>query len=273
MLPHWIDASVTVDDLKFHYIRTGHGDKPPLLLLHGFSDNGLCWLTVARDLEAQYDVIMPDARGHGLSARVQPNEQLDNAADVARFITALGLQKPIVGGHSMGGGTAAEFGARYPDLTSGLILEDPAWTDPLPDDAPMPENPFFAWLRKISEVSLNDIMAMGKADNPAWSEIEFPAWAASKRQLDQNIFEVVNTRKPWREFVSAFTVSTLLIMADKGMNAIVTPAMAEEALSLSPFLQMVSIPNVGHNIRRENYPAFIQAVQAFLSQLTKMETG
>ena len=118
MLLHWTDAYATVDGLQIHYIRTGHGHKPPLVLLHGFSDNGLCWLPVARELEAQYDVIMPDARGHGLSARVQPNKPIDNAADAAGLITALGLQQPIVGGHSMGGLTATELGGRYPDLVA-----------------------------------------------------------------------------------------------------------------------------------------------------------
>ncbi len=266
MLSHWTDAYVTVDGFKFHYTRTGDGRKPPLLLLHGFSDNGLCWLPVARDLEAQYDVIMPDARGHGLSARVQPSEPVDNAADVANLITVLELHRPIVGGHSMGGLTATELGARYPDLIGGLILEDPVWVDPPPDDVPVQNNPFFEWLLNIDEVSLEEIVAFGKANNPAWPEGEFPAWAESKQQLDKNIFPVVNVRKPWREFVSAFTVPALLIMADGAMNAIVTPAVAQEAVSLSPLLKVAPVPHAGHNIRRENYPAFMQVVQAFLSQ-------
>lgn len=269
MLSHWTDAYATVDGLKFHYTRTGDDHKPPLLLLHGFSDNGLCWLPVARDLEEQYDVIMPDARGHGLSARVLPNEPVDNAADVARLITALELHQPIVGGHSMGGLTATELGARYPDLIGGLILEDPAWIDPSPKDIPLHKSPFFEWLLNLDDVPLDDIIAQGKANSPTWSEIEFPAWAESKRQLDKNIFQVVNVRKPWRDFVSAFTVPALLITAVTKQGAIVTPAAAQEAVSLSPLLQVAPVPNAGHNIRRENYPVFMQAVQAFLSQLAK----
>lgn len=264
MNPHWTEAYVTLGELKFHYTRTGDVSKPPLLLLHGFSDNGMCWLRVARDLEAQYDVIMPDARGHGLSARLRPQEQIDNAADVAGLITALELHKPVVGGHSMGGLTATELGARYPDLISGLILEDPAWIDPAPDDVPLQENPFFEWLTLLKGVSLEEIIVLGKEKNPLWSDVEFPAWAASKQQLDKTIFEVANMRKPWREFVSALAVPTLLITADVSMNAIITPATAQEAATLSPFLQITAVPEAGHNIRRENYPAFIQAVQDFL---------
>ncbi|MFZ0548196.1 MAG: alpha/beta hydrolase, partial [Candidatus Promineifilaceae bacterium] len=189
MLPRWTDNYVTIDGRQFHYTRTGDGSKPPLMLLHGFSDNGLCWLRVARDLEAQYDLILPDARGHGLSARLEPNEEIDNPADVAALITSLELNKPIVGGHSMGGFTATDLGARYPDLISGLILEDPAWIDPSPDEAPVKKNPFHEWLKQIEDNSLEEIIASGKEMSPLWSDDEFPAWAASKQQLDKTILE------------------------------------------------------------------------------------
>jgi pimeloyl-ACP methyl ester carboxylesterase len=126
---------------------------------------------------------------------------------------------------------------------------------------------FFAWLSNIETISLNEIVAFGKTNNPAWAEVEFPAWAESKSQLDKNIFPALSMQKPWREFVAALTVPTLLITADVTMNAIITPAAAQEAATLSPLLQVAPVPNAGHNIRRENYPAFMKAVQAFLSQL------
>ena len=56
-----------VNGLKLHYTRTG-GAKPPVVLAHGFSDDGLCWTPVAEALAADYDVVMVDARGHGRSA-------------------------------------------------------------------------------------------------------------------------------------------------------------------------------------------------------------
>ena len=44
------------------------GNKPPLILLHGLMTNGVCWKGFAHVLEKEYDVIMPDARGHGNSS-------------------------------------------------------------------------------------------------------------------------------------------------------------------------------------------------------------
>ena len=79
MLPHWKEQDLLVDGQKIHYIRTGEGNKPPLVLAHGFSDSGYCWLRAALVLEADYDLILPDARGHGQSARVQPDQEIDAA--------------------------------------------------------------------------------------------------------------------------------------------------------------------------------------------------
>ncbi|MFZ0544127.1 MAG: alpha/beta hydrolase, partial [Candidatus Promineifilaceae bacterium] len=114
---------------------------------------------------------------------------------------------------------------------------------------------------QIEDNSLEEIIASGKEMSPLWSDDEFPAWAASKQQLDKTILEVRNIRKPWRELVAMLTVPTLLITAD----AIVSPAAAQEAVSLSPNLQIAHVPNAGHNIRRENYPVYMAAVQEFLS--------
>ena len=66
-MSEWSEGFIKANDLNIHYHRTGGTGKTPLILLHGVMDNGLCWTPVARDLQAQFDVIMPDARGHGLT--------------------------------------------------------------------------------------------------------------------------------------------------------------------------------------------------------------
>ena len=63
------EGNVTIDGIKIHYYRSG-GKKPPMVLLHGATDDGLCWGRTAQELAERYDVIMPDAQGHGLSDRL-----------------------------------------------------------------------------------------------------------------------------------------------------------------------------------------------------------
>ena len=63
----WSTAICETNGINIHYTRTG-GNKPPFILLHGLMTNGLCWTGLAQALEKEYDVIMPDARGHGRSS-------------------------------------------------------------------------------------------------------------------------------------------------------------------------------------------------------------
>ena len=102
----WQDGFVEANGLKIHYYRTG-GDKPQVALNHGIMDDGLCWTEIAKALEDDYDVIMLDARGHGMSDAGQGDYSSDaRAADLLAVIEALGLEKPVIGGHSMGADTS-----------------------------------------------------------------------------------------------------------------------------------------------------------------------
>ena len=62
----WPSNQVKTNGITLHYHRTG-GDKPPLVLAHGITDTGLCWIRAAQVLQEVFDIIMVDARGHGHS--------------------------------------------------------------------------------------------------------------------------------------------------------------------------------------------------------------
>ena len=121
----WSDGSVIANGIKIHYYRTG-GDKPQVVINHGAGDDGLCWTRVAMELEKDYDLILPDARGHGKSASGKKDYSTQaRVADLLGLIQALKLDRPVVGGHSMGADTSLHLAAEYPSLTRGIFLEDP----------------------------------------------------------------------------------------------------------------------------------------------------
>jgi pimeloyl-ACP methyl ester carboxylesterase len=90
-----------------------------IVLCHGYADCGLSWYYAMGGLTDNYELILLDARGHGLSdppsAETPPDAQ---AEDIAGVIAALGLVKPIVMGHSMGSAAAMWFAARHPSRRS-----------------------------------------------------------------------------------------------------------------------------------------------------------
>lgn len=61
-MAEWYDGTVETNGVKLHYTRTG-GDKTPIVLAHGLTDNRLAWTKLVRVLEPTYDLIMVDARG------------------------------------------------------------------------------------------------------------------------------------------------------------------------------------------------------------------
>ena len=173
----WFESYVFVNGIQLHYYRTG-GDKPAVVLAHGVTDNGLCWTRLAKALEPDYDLIMVDARGHGLSDKPDHRYGASNQAnDLAQLIQALKLNQPAIIGHSMGGVVAAVLADLYPDQVGRLILEDPAWY-PRDEDITEEEIQQHAteWAEAIvrrKSQSIDEILSQAKQDHPAWDEVEF----------------------------------------------------------------------------------------------------
>ena len=268
MLPsHWTKNDLIINGVSLHYVRTGDDRKPPLVLAHGFSDDSSCWLQTAVDLEADYDLIMPDARGHGRSARVEPGQPVDMVADLAGIIRALGLQRPIVGGHSMGANTAFQLGVRYPEIPRALLLEDPPWRQPAPVQAggQTGEHPMTPWVATIQRLTLDELIAQTRQDHPVWPEPVIQTWCPAKKRLDPNILSILNIRgADWAAEVPQLGCPTLIVTADPEMGAIITPAVAAQVLALNPLCTVIHIPGAGHHVRFEAYTTYMQGVQAFL---------
>jgi pimeloyl-ACP methyl ester carboxylesterase len=272
----WKSGDVIANGIRIHYYRTGDGSKPAVVLCHGFSDSGLCWTPVARQLEADYDVIMLDARGHGLSEVVEEDYAIQSmAADVVGAIEALGLQKPVVGGHSMGGSMATFAAALAPAAIAALILEDPGYLNP-PEKEPTPEEAaeqakgFAVWVEGMAGKTREDLIAQCRAESPSWPEDELGPWADSKLQLSKNVVNKnISGGVTWQSVVAQIKCPALLITADVDKHGIVSPEMAAEAQALCPTMEVAHIPGVGHNIRREDRAAYIAAVKGFLAKWAK----
>jgi len=272
MLPHWKRNELTVNGARLHFYRTGDGSKPPLVLAHGFSDDGLCWQPTAAELEAEYDVILPDARGHGFSERVRPGEPVDMASDLAGIIRGLGLKRPIVGGHSMGAMVAFQLGVSYPELVRALFLEDPPWwlpeqSDSSPTDAD-DEHPMAELMRNITTHSMKELLEQCHNEHPTWPEMVMLTWCSAKKRLDPDILSILHIEgDDWLETVEKIACPTLVFTADVEKGGIVTPEVEARVKELNSRITFVHIAGVGHHIRFGNYTAYMEALRAFLKAI------
>jgi N-formylmaleamate deformylase len=256
----------------------GRADADPVVLLHGFSDDGACWEPFVRRAGwvDRFRLLAPDAPGHGGSALVGAGS--DVALDVERLAATLDACAPagevVLIGHSMGALGAAAFALAHPARVRGLVLEDPVWrvghpltADRRPSDGS--EHPLATHVRRLRRLSTRHRILAGRLENPTWSADELSAWAAAKERVDLSLFDspVRWSPLPWWELAARLEVPTLLVTGSPARGAIVTDEAAELALSALAQGTRAHRPDAGHCIRRDDPDGFAEAVEGFVRTL------
>lgn len=263
-MSHWDTAVCETNGINIHYTRTG-GNKPPLILLHGLMTNGACWTGLAHVLEKEYDVIMPDARGHGNSSIPDFGYRYeDHANDVAGLINALRLPPPILLGHSMGGMTAAVVASRKPNLLRGLVLAEPTFLSPKVQRE-VRDSDVADQHRRMLNMSLDEMMADARKRHPNRSEETLELFARARLQTSMAAFDVLTPPNPdYKMLVSAIDVPSLIVFGDRG---IVSPVAAEELQRLNPRVQAEQILEAGHSVHLDQPERFAAVVRAFIRSI------
>jgi pimeloyl-ACP methyl ester carboxylesterase len=262
----------------------GPPDAPALVLLHGLTDSGECWADATHRWTARYRVLSWDARGHGSSPRFTP-EQLERgvgetmAEDAVALLEALagqGVSRPLLVGHSMGGGTAAVVAGIRPDLVRAVVLEDPALGS---DPAETEGDRLRAGAERVTDAQLWEddpaaAEAKGRAENPDWPETEYAAWARAKRQTDTTMLATGQARvmRTWLEVAAEIAVPALLLTCDdpllwddEGRAALVGIG--------NPHLRVERVAGADHCIRRSRPEPFHELVDPFLAEHSPGDPG
>lgn len=102
-----------------------HGEGVPFILVHGFPLSSAIWTPVRTAVEHAARLITPDLRGFGASDKPATGYEIAELADdVVRLADALGIDRFVLGGHSMGGYVALRVAAVRPERIAGLVLLD-----------------------------------------------------------------------------------------------------------------------------------------------------
>jgi N-formylmaleamate deformylase len=257
----WISGVCEANGISIHYLRTG-GDKPPVVLLHGLMGSGACWTPLARALEGEFDVVMPDARGHGGSSAPHHGYRYDDlASDVVGLIRGLELSRPVLLGHSMGGMTAAVVASRGAGLIRGLVLVDPTFLSP-ERQREVRDSDVADQHRRALGLRKSDLVAQGRDRHPHRSPEIVELQAEARLKTRMGAFDVLTPPNPeYRDAVSAIDVPSLLVIGD---SPVVTLEMARELRSLNSRLRIAQIENAGHGLPFEQPERLGEVVLSFL---------
>ncbi|HEX6778910.1 MAG TPA: alpha/beta hydrolase [Ktedonobacterales bacterium] len=260
---------------RFHYLTWGaeHTERPSMLLLHGITSDTLSWVRVAPALADRYRVYALDMRGHGESIKPPAGAYSLRATadDAAALIEALGLEQPVVMGHSWGGATAivlasGAWSQRAAPALAQVILEDPAHNFGSGDA----EKRAAAYTKDIGRPA-EELRPEITASSPGWTEadIEGKINALQKvtREAVVSVFAEAGQNGEVLPLLASITVPTLLIRADATLGTTLDDAAWERAKRyLGPHSRAVEITGATHNIHRSSFMAFMQTVNDFLGQ-------
>ncbi len=268
---HMID----LPDGRFHYLSWGaeQTELPSMLLLHGITSSAQSWVRVGPELAERYRVYALDQRGHGDSIKpARGAYSLRHTADDAlAFIEALGLEHPVLIGHSWGGATAIVLASGtwsqkpVPNF-SHVILEDPAHTFGHGD----PEERSAFYTKDIGRPP-HELRPEIAASSPGWTEadIEGKIDALQKvtREAVVSVFSEGGQGGDLLPLLAEIAAPTLLIRADAALGSTMDAVAWERAQQYLPaHSRAVEINGATHNVHRSKFAEFMQVVNDFLRQ-------
>ncbi|HET9476715.1 MAG TPA: alpha/beta hydrolase [Dehalococcoidia bacterium] len=141
------------DGVNLAYLDIGAGD-PPLLFIHGWCCDRSYWRDQLLEFQGRHRTVAVDLRGHGDSDK--PDQDYTIAGfvdDMAWLSERIGLERPVIVGHSMGGVIGLNLVRKHPGLARGLVMVDSPVV-PLPDAFRATEAAIFAGLNSPAYVDV-----------------------------------------------------------------------------------------------------------------------
>jgi pimeloyl-ACP methyl ester carboxylesterase len=140
------------DGERLAYIDMGDPQGPPVVLIHGYTDNARDWVPLIPYLNKHYRLIVVDIRGHGQSDKPECcYARIDFAYDIKLLLDSLHIQKADIVGHSLGSMITQVLAEQWPDRVRKVILIS-STGGPKPGTLPRkPAYDFASEIRKLQE--------------------------------------------------------------------------------------------------------------------------
>ena len=120
------DKTVKANGINLHYLDWGTEGKPKVLLLHGLRGHSHSWDDISAEFHQDYHIFALDQRGRGESDWAPDGDYSSESfvSDLEAFCLAVGLDKFILVGHSMGGRNGMDFAGQNADMLEKMVIVD-----------------------------------------------------------------------------------------------------------------------------------------------------
>lgn len=267
------DRMMEIAGAKVRVRIEGPEDAPPVILMHGFIYSLETWDAWAAALEADHRVIRFDLLGHGLSGpdpqqRYSPEER---AAFLGDVMDALGVERAIIGGNSLGGLAAWRFAAAAPERVAALIMVSPgAYAAEGVGEGPVsPPPPLELFLRTAPDAGVAATLANIYGDDSKITPERIKLIGEMMRQPGNGeafVQSVEEFSLPDPEpMLKSITAPTLILWG--AADAIIPPGDGRKMAAAIPNAKLIYYDGVGHTAQEEAPEETIADVRAFLAEV------
>ena len=280
----YVSRNVVIKHLRFHFLEWGDPAAPPMLLLHGGNQSAHSWDLVSISLADRFHVFALDQRGHGDSEWARDGDYAlpTRADDAYAFMQAMGMDRPIIMAHSMGGLTTLTLCLQRPDVARALAIVDVGPEISIKGSKTIGTfvraNVEFASLDQFVEnVSKYDPFRsrehilrtarynlIQRADGTLVHKADHTG-GRSRSDDPKTDEELRRTFAIPMEAVRVIPVPTLVVRG--AQSNILEPEQAERFVQELPQGRLVTVPKSGHNVHSQNTPGFLEVVGPFFDAL------
>ena len=267
-------AHVVVNGVKIHYVEWGDASATPMVMLHGLRAYAHWFDEFVEVVADRFRVLALDQRGRGDSDWASDGDYSRDAyvQDLAAFIDALGLDKVVLVGHSMGGLNCLHYAAREPERVLAFINVDigpeiaPEGMARIRNELGATPERFASWDEATAFLATNHARASAenRETRRQWMFKESDQGTIEWR-LDPAIFDPKIRQDPIEHTWSALDgirCPTLIVRG--GLSDILTAEACDEMVERMPNCRWVEIPDAGHLVIEDNPDAFNAAALEFL---------
>jgi esterase len=284
-IPHVPDVpyrscNIVLRQMRFHFLEWGRAGAPVILLLHGGHQSAHSWDLVSLHLAQRYRVLALDQRGHGDSewARDVTYSNHEMSLDAEAFIGAMGLAKPIVVGHSMGGRNTMLLLRRNQAVARAAVIVDVG--PELSDKGRATISGFVQGNQEFDD--LEHFVRNVRQYDPYRSREHIERTVkynmleradgkyVSKCDSNPRRLGIVRGSGPLENITLQDAARLdLPVLLVRGANSNILAADAAERFAAAlPRGTLVTVSDCGHNVHGQNTKGFIEALNGFLEHLT-----
>jgi pimeloyl-ACP methyl ester carboxylesterase len=279
----WSDAWWTsADGLKLHYRDyAGRADRPPILCIPGLTRNARDFEGVAARLAGEWRVICPDLRGRGRSEAAKDSatyNPLVYLQDIQALIAALGLERVVLFGTSLGGLVGMLLASADKPRLAGILLDD---VGPQLEEEGLDHIRAYVGRPQSWPTWAHAARALCEAQQDRYPKWQLDEWIIYAKRVcrltergrivldyDMRIAEPLKAPAPpvdlWPLYGALAGIPALLVHG--AISDLLAPATIERMQAENPALDVVSVPDVGHAPTLEE-PEAVSAIDRLLGKV------